>query len=48
MTTPNDLVRILQDLPARHPRIIALAWELLEDDGGIVFPGRSEFGQLRL
>lgn len=35
MTTPDDLVRILQDLPARYPSIIALTWKLMGTDGEI-------------
>ena len=33
MTTPADIARVLQDLPARYPRLITLVWELLGEDG---------------
>lgn len=33
--TPDDIVRILQDLPARYPRLIALAWEVAGENGEI-------------
>jgi len=33
--TPDDIVRILQDLPARYPRLITLAWEVVGEDGEI-------------
>ena len=35
MTTPRELVRVLQDLPARYPSLIPLAWKLMGDDGEI-------------
>ena len=35
MSTPDDMVRILQDLPARYPKLISLVWELLDDDGNL-------------
>lgn len=35
MTTPDDIVQILQDLPARYPRIVALVWELLDGEGNL-------------
>ena len=35
MTTPREIVRVLQALPARYPSLIALAWKLMGDDGEI-------------
>ena len=35
MTTPREIVRVLQDLPARYPALIALAWQLMDDEGQI-------------
>ena len=35
MTTPREIVRVLQVLPARYPSLIPLAWKLMGDDGEI-------------
>ncbi len=35
MTTPREIVRVLQDLPARYPSLIALAWQLIDGEGQI-------------
>ena len=35
MTTPSEMVRALQDLPARYPSLIALAWKLMGENGEI-------------
>ena len=35
MTTPREIARVLQVLPARYPSLIALAWKLMGEDGEI-------------